>query len=97
MSERQISDELSISLGEINYCLKALLEFGGVKMDNSAKSDQKRSCLYIVRSWGLSVKTGRATRFLAKKREEFEALLQERGRREFEIAADCKKRQLCLG
>ena len=97
MSQRQIADELSTSLGVVKYFLKALLEVGEVEMDNSAKSDQKLRYLYIPRARGLSNKTGRMARSLAKKRYQFNALIQEKGRLEVELAAAPKKAQLCLG
>ncbi|MAW33371.1 MAG: MarR family EPS-associated transcriptional regulator [Proteobacteria bacterium] len=97
MSQRQISDELGISLGESNYCLKALIEIGGVQMENPAKLGQKIRYLYVFTPRGLNFQTGRKARFLAKKRDELDALLQEIGRLEFEMAAARKRSQLCLG
>ena len=91
ISQRQIAQELGISLGGVNYCLKALMEVGWVKMDNFAKSEKKLRYLYILTPRGLRERTRMTASFLAKKRDEYEALLQEIGRLEHEIAAARKK------
>ena len=86
MTQRQIAEELGISLGGVNYCLKALMEVGWVKMENFAKSNRKLRYLYIITPRGIQEKTKITARFLAKKRCEHSALLQEIGRLEVEIA-----------
>ena len=48
MSQRQIANELGISLGGVNYCLKALAEIGWIKVGNFAKSDHKLGYLYLL-------------------------------------------------
>ena len=68
ISQRQIAQELGISLGGVNYCLKALMEVGWVKMDNFAKSEKKLRYLYILTPRGLRERTRMTASFLAKKR-----------------------------
>ncbi len=41
ISQREISTELGISLGKVNYCLRALKEKGFIKIKNFRKSKNK--------------------------------------------------------
>ena len=47
MSQRQLAAELGVSLGGVNYALKALVERGFVKADNFRKSGSKVAYLYF--------------------------------------------------
>ena len=86
MSQRQIADELSTSLGGVNYCLRALAEVGWIKVGNFAKSGHKLGYLYLLTPRGIREKTKVTASFLAKKRHEYEALRQEIMRLEVELA-----------
>ena len=37
LTQRELAQKLGISLGGINYCLKALIEIGHIKADNFSK------------------------------------------------------------
>ena len=41
MSQREVARELGISLGKVNYCLKALVEKGWLKATNFKNSKNK--------------------------------------------------------
>ena len=86
MSQRQIADELGVSLGGVNYCLRALAEIGWIKVGNFAKSGHKLGYLYLLTPQGVKEKTKITARFLAKKRLEYDALRQEIARLEVELA-----------
>ena len=86
MSQRQIADELGMSLGGVNYCLRALGEIGWIKVGNFAKSDHKLGYLYLLTPQGLKEKTKITASFLAKKRREYEALRIEIARLEVELS-----------
>ena len=47
LSQRQLAAELGVSLGGVNYALKALIERGFVKADNFRKSGNKVGYLYV--------------------------------------------------
>ena len=85
MSQRQIADELGVSLGGVNYCLKALAEIGWIKVGNFAKSGHKLGYLYLLTPQGVREKTEITASFLAKKRLEYEALRKEIARLEEEL------------
>lgn len=77
LSQRQLAAELGVSLGGVNYALKALVERGFVKADNIRKSGSKLAHLYVLTPKGVAEKTLLATAFLGRKLEEYEVLRQE--------------------
>ena len=88
MSQRQIADELGVSLGGVNYCLRALAEIGWIKVGNFAKSGHKLGYLYLLTPQGVKEKTKITASFLAKKRLEYEALRKEIARLEVELTEE---------
>ncbi|MDA0955746.1 MAG: MarR family EPS-associated transcriptional regulator [Proteobacteria bacterium] len=76
-TQRELAAALGLSLGAVNYSLKALGERGLVKLGNFTRSDRKLAYAYILTPAGLSEKAGLARRFMARKREEYEALREE--------------------
>lgn len=77
MSQREMSDALGVSLGGVNYCLRALLDKGLVKLGNFSAATDKRRYAYILTRKGI-VEKGRLTRrFLKRKMAEYEALKAE--------------------
>ena len=77
LSQRQLAAELGVSLGGVNYALKALMERGFVKADNFRKSGNKVAYLYVLTPKGIAEKSLLATAFLGRKLEEYEVLRQE--------------------
>jgi MarR family transcriptional regulator, temperature-dependent positive regulator of motility len=47
-TQREIAQELNVSLGGLNYCLKVLVDRGLVKLRNFAKSERKMGYAYIL-------------------------------------------------
>ena len=77
ISQRQLAEELGMSLGKINYCLQALIDKGLVKVKNFSKSQHKRRYLYLLTPQGIDSKARLTRRFLKRKLAEYEALRQE--------------------
>ncbi|MDX1490586.1 MAG: MarR family EPS-associated transcriptional regulator [Pseudohongiellaceae bacterium] len=77
VSQRELASELGISLGKVNYCLKALVEKGMIKARNFSSSGNKRRYLYVLTPSGLESKATITKRFLQRKLAEYEALKQE--------------------
>lgn len=73
-SQRRIADELGISLGRVNYCLKALINKGLVKVNNFRNNANKRTYLYLLTPKGIEEKTRVTLQFLKVKLNEYEAL-----------------------
>jgi EPS-associated MarR family transcriptional regulator len=76
-SQRQLARELGISVGKVNYCLKALLEKGFVKARNFRNSQDKTAYLYKLTPKGLEEKACLTIQFLEFKLKEYESLGKE--------------------
>ena len=74
MSQRQLAAELDVSLGAANYCLKALVEKGWVKLENFQKNPNKLGYLYLLTPMGIAAKSALTATFLKRKLEEYDAL-----------------------
>ncbi len=77
MSQRDLAKALGVSLGGVNYSLKALMERGMVKVQNFSRSERKLSYAYVLTPHGLAEKTKLTARFLKRKMDEYEALKAE--------------------
>ena len=71
-SQRDIARELGISLGRVNFCLKALVEKGLVKVNNFKHNPSKRAYLYFLTPKGVDEKARVTLRFLKSKLDEYE-------------------------
>ena len=88
LSQRQLAQELGVSLGGVNYALKALIERGFVKADNFRRSGTKVAYLYVLTPKGIAEKSALATAFLGRKLEEYEVLRQEIEALKGEVGSD---------
>ncbi|MDO8771326.1 MAG: MarR family EPS-associated transcriptional regulator [Burkholderiaceae bacterium] len=85
MNQRDLADALGVSLGKTNYCLKALLDKGFIKMQSFRKSQRKLAYAYLLTPVGIAEKAGLAARFLERKVAEYEGLKVEIEALEFEV------------
>ena len=74
LTQRELAEKLGISVGGLNYCLKALMEKGMVKMKNFTASKNKFGYVYVLTPTGLAEKADITHRFLQRKMDEYEAL-----------------------
>ncbi len=74
LTQRELAEKLGMSLGGLNYCLKALIDKGYVKMQNFSNSKNKFKYVYLLTPMGIAEKVALTTRFLSRKMEEYEAL-----------------------
>lgn len=88
LSQRQLAAELGVSLGGVNYALKALVKRGFIKAANFRKSGTKAAYLYVLTPLGVVEKASLATAFLSRKREEYEVLRQEIEALKDEVGSD---------
>ncbi|HKJ87813.1 MAG TPA: MarR family EPS-associated transcriptional regulator [Gammaproteobacteria bacterium] len=77
LTQRQLAEELGMSVGKANYCLRALIDRGWVKLSNFRDSSNKRGYVYFLTPQGFTEKARVARRFLQRKREEYESLEEE--------------------
>lgn len=77
ISQRDLAAKLGVSLGKANYCLRALIGYGWIKVGNFRKSDNKSAYAYHLTPKGIEAKARVATRFLRQKMAEFDVLREE--------------------
>ena len=77
LSQRELARALGVSLGGVNYCLKALVEKGWVKMRNFQNNPHKNEYAYLLTPKGIAQKAGLTARFLKRKMKEYEELKRE--------------------
>jgi MarR family transcriptional regulator, temperature-dependent positive regulator of motility len=87
LSQREMAERLGVSLGKVNYCMRALIEKGWLKAENFRRSSNKRAYLYKLTPSGLKEKAALTLRFLRRKEEEHDALVQEIARLKEELGA----------
>ena len=77
MSQREMASALGLSFGGINYCLKALIDKGLVKIHNFSQNQNKFGYAYLLTPSGISEKATLTSSFLKRKMHEYEALKAE--------------------
>ena len=77
MTQREIAEQLGISASGLNYCLKALIDKGRVKVQNFGQSKNKFGYIYVLTARGMAEKALLTGRFLKRKMEEYEQLRAE--------------------
>lgn len=77
LSQRQLAQELGVSLGKINYCLNALVEKGLLKVSNFRSSQNKLAYMYLLTPAGIEEKARVTVQYLKRKMQEYEALKSE--------------------
>ncbi|CAM8367816.1 MarR_EPS, EPS-associated transcriptional regulator, MarR family [Candidatus Methylopumilus planktonicus] len=77
ISQREIAQKLGVSLGGINYCLKALIDIGHIKVHNFNKNPRKVGYLYLLTPKGISQKVRLTSGFLKRKLSEYHSLRKE--------------------
>lgn len=77
ISQRELAKALGISLGKTNYCLKALIEKGTLKVSNFKNSKNKLAYMYLLTPSGIEEKSAITLRFLKEKVKEYEMLSEE--------------------
>ncbi|RMH14347.1 MAG: MarR family EPS-associated transcriptional regulator [Gammaproteobacteria bacterium] len=77
ISQRELARELGLSLGKVNYCLKAFIAKGFVKVDNFRRSDNKRAYAYLLTPRGIEEKARVTMQFFRRVEAEYKALRRE--------------------
>jgi EPS-associated MarR family transcriptional regulator len=70
-SQRQMAQKTGLSVGKVNYILKALIDIGFIKIDNFNKSSQKIKYSYILTPKGLKQKADITKQFINIKKQEY--------------------------
>ena len=76
-TQRELAKELGLSLGKLNYCLRALKTKGLLKIRNFKKNPNKARYLYLLTPKGITEKTNLTINFMKRKMEEYDELKKE--------------------
>jgi EPS-associated MarR family transcriptional regulator len=74
LSQRDIANNLGVSLGAVNYAVRALLDRGHMKLANFKASKNKLGYVYVLTPEGIAHRASLALRFIERKMAEFEAI-----------------------
>jgi EPS-associated MarR family transcriptional regulator len=77
MSQREAARELGVSLGKVNYCLRALIRKGWIKANHFTNSRNKTAYMYLLTPRGIEQKAVLTVQFLQAKVREYELLRSE--------------------
>lgn len=90
LTQRELADKLGVSVGGLNYCLRALIGNGWVKMQNFSHSKNKFGYVYILTPRGIAQKAGLTSQFLKRKITEYAELKAEIAALKSEMAGSSK-------
>lgn len=76
ITQRELAGELGVSLGKINYCLRALIDKGHVKLRQFRRRPDKAH-LYVLTPAGIQHRAALTLQFLRRKMDEYEQLRSE--------------------
>ena len=88
-TQRELSQEMGVSLGKINYCMKKLIEKGWIKLSNFSHNPNKVNYIYLLTPKGIEQKGRLTISFLKIKLKEYEILKNEINK----LKQDAKKLQ----
>lgn len=74
LTQRELAERLGISLGRTNYCVRALLDKGVIKLANFRAAKSKLGYVYVMTPQGIAQRIELSRRFLQRKLTEFERL-----------------------
>lgn len=77
LNQREMAKALGVSLGGVNYCLRALVAKGLIKMHNFQTNDNKLGYAYLLTPQGVAEKLSLTAHFLQRKQQEYVALKAE--------------------
>ena len=76
-TQRELSKEMGVSLGKVNYCMKKLTEKGWIKLTNFSRNPNKIGYAYLLTHKGIEQKGRLTISFLKMKMEEYKILKEE--------------------
>jgi EPS-associated MarR family transcriptional regulator len=77
LTQRELAEKLGVSVGSLNYCLKALIEKGWIKVQNFSQSKNKFGYVYILTPRGITEKAALTSGFFKRKLAEYESIKAE--------------------
>jgi len=77
LTQRELSREMGVSLGKVNYCMKKLLTKGLIKLNSFSSNPNKLRYAYLLTPKGIEEKAKLTVKFLKIKMDEYELLKEE--------------------
>ena len=77
MTTREIAQKVGISNGSTYYLLTSLIDMGFIKLSNFKDSSQKIKYSYLLTPKGIREKSLATSKFLVRKKQEYELLKKE--------------------
>lgn len=90
VTQREIAQLLGISTSGLNYCLKALIDKGWVKIHNFTESKNKFGYVYLLTPSGIAEKAALTGRFLQRKMTEYDEMRVEIDSLKLELSSNPK-------
>lgn len=90
-SQQSLANELGLSVGKVNYVLKALIEKGFIKAENFFANKNKNQYKYLLTEQGIKEKIDITEKFIKRKKEEYDRLQEEM--REYKDKYDYAKKK----
>ena len=92
-TQRELSREMGVSLGKVNYCIKKLTEKGLIKLTNFSHNPNKMGYAYLLTPSGVDEKARLTFLFLKRKIKEYEILREEIAKLKLDVEEiDAEKR-----
>lgn len=85
VNQRELARDAGVSLGKLNYALRALVDKGWVKVGNFSRNPNKLGYAYLLTPRGINAKSRLTKAFLARKMREYDALHAEIERLQREV------------
>jgi EPS-associated MarR family transcriptional regulator len=86
-SQRSLARRLGVSVGRVNFCLRALADKGWIKASNFRRSDNKWAYTYLMTPTGVEQKLRLTRAFLQRKTQEYDRLTTELATLRQEVAS----------
>lgn len=77
INQREMAQAMGVSLGKVNYCIKALVKKGIIKIHGFRHHGNKRAYAYLLTAGGIEAKARLAVTYLKDKMAEYEAIRSE--------------------
>lgn len=91
MSQRELAEALGVSVGKTNYCIRALVDKGLLKMKNFRNSRNKLAYAYLLTPAGIAAKAELTARFLKRRLIEYEQIRKEIAQLQEELKSNDQK------
>jgi len=85
ITQRELAQKLGVSLGKVNYCLRALIDRGWIKVKNFKNSNNKAAYTYLLTPSGIEEKAKITVRFLKRRMRDYEQIKREIAELEAEV------------